>query len=123
MEEDHTSHYAQAPREPRRAKRHVCQNYPDDVFRVHNQNKHLCNIPVEDQSPYCLYIVVAMSDILSDQIAQAKVCSVSKYPNKNFFPRSDNFLLEISRLSYPSRFMLWGGFCYTQFSSPSCVEA
>ena len=35
MEEDHTSHYAQAPREPRRAKRHACQNCPDDVFRVH----------------------------------------------------------------------------------------
>ena len=53
-EEDHTSHYAQAPKEPRRAKRHVCQNCPDDVFRVHNQNKHHpCKIPLEDQSPYC----------------------------------------------------------------------
>ena len=80
MEEDHTSHYAKALREPRRAKRHVCQNCPDDVFRVHNQNKHHpCKIPAEDQSPYCLYIVVAMSDNLSDQIAHAKVCSNYHY--------------------------------------------
>ena len=75
MEEDHTSHYAQVPREPRRAKRHVCQNCLDDVFRVHNRNKHHpCKIPSEDESPYCLYIVVVMSDNLSDQIAHAKVC-------------------------------------------------
>ena len=40
MEEGHTRHYAQAPRELRHAKRHVCQNCPDDVFRVHNRNKH-----------------------------------------------------------------------------------
>ena len=80
MEEDHTSQYAQAPREPRRAKRHVCQNYLDDVFRVHNQNKHHpCKILVKDQSPYCLYIVIAMSDNLSDQIAHAKVCSSYHY--------------------------------------------
>ena len=80
MEEDHTSHYAQAPKEPRRAKRHVCQNFPDDVFRVHNQNKyHPCKIPVEDQFPYFLYIVVAMSDNLRDQITHAKVCSIYHY--------------------------------------------
>ena len=80
MEEGHISHYAQAPREPRRAKRHVCQNCPDDVFRVHNRNKHHpCKIPAEDQSPYFLYIVVAMSDNLSDQIAHAKVCSSYHY--------------------------------------------
>src|SRR5882757_3530582 len=80
MEEGHTSHYAQALREPRRAKRHVCQNYPDDVFRVHNQNKHHhCKIPSEDQSPYCLYIVIAMSYNLSDQIAHGKVCSSYHY--------------------------------------------
>ena len=80
MEEDHTSHYAQAPRESRHAKRHVCQNYLDDVFRVHNRNKHHpYNIPSEDQSPYCFYIVVAMSDNLSDQITHAKVCSSYHY--------------------------------------------
>ena len=71
MEEGHTSHYAQAPREPRRAKRHVFQNCPDDVFQVHNWNKY--------QSPYCLYIVVAMSNNLSDQIAHAKFCSSYHY--------------------------------------------
>ena len=80
MEEDHTSHYAQAPREPKRAKRHVCQNCPDDVFRVHNQNKHHpCKKPSKDMSPYCLYIVVAMNDNSSDQIAHAKVCSSYHY--------------------------------------------
>ena len=80
MEEDHTSHYAQAPRELRRAKRHVCQNYPDDVFLVHNQNKHYpYKIPSEDQSPYCIYIVVSMSNNLSDQIGHAKVCSSYHY--------------------------------------------
>ena len=74
MEEDHTSHYAQAPREPKRAKRHVCQNYPNDFFRVHNRNKHHpCKIPSKDQSPYCLYIFVAMSDNFSDQITHTQV--------------------------------------------------
>ena len=80
MEDGHTSHYAQAPREPMRVKRHICQNCPNDVFRVHNWNKHHpCKIPVEDQSPYCLYIVVAKSDNLSEQIADAKVCSSYHY--------------------------------------------
>ena len=80
MEEGHTSHYAHAPREPRHAKRHICQNCPDDVFRVHNRNKyHPYKIPLEDLSPYCLYIVVSMSDNLSDQIANAKVCSSYHY--------------------------------------------
>ena len=80
MEEGHTSHYAQGPRELKHAKRHVCQNYPDDVFRVQNWNKHHhCKIPLEDLSPYCLYIVVEMSDNLSDQIAHAKVCSSYHY--------------------------------------------
>ena len=69
-----------SPREPRRAKRHICQNCPNDVFRVHNWNKHHhCKIPVEYQSPYCLYIVVAMSDNLSDQITHAKVFSSYHY--------------------------------------------
>ena len=80
MEEGHTSHYAQAPREPRRAKRHVCENRLDDVFQVHNRNKHHpYKIPLEYESPYCLYIVVAMKDNLSDQISHAKVCSSYDY--------------------------------------------
>ena len=84
MEENHTSRYAQAPRESRRAKRHVCQNCPDDVFRVQNQNKqHPCKIPLEDQSPYCIYIVVAMSDNLSDQSLMPKFAQVITMSNKN----------------------------------------
>ena len=80
MEEGHTSHYAQAPREPRHAKRHVCQNCLDDVFRVHNRNTlHYSKIPSEDKSPYYVYIVVVMSDNLSDQITHAKVCSSYRY--------------------------------------------
>ena len=42
-------------------------------------NNHPCKIPSEDQSPYCLYIVVAMSDNLSDWIAHAKFCSSYHY--------------------------------------------
>ena len=80
MEEGHTSHYAQAPKESRHAKRRVCQNYRDDVFQVHNWNKnHPLKILAKEQSPYCLYIVVAMSDNLSYQIAHAKVCSSYHY--------------------------------------------
>ena len=80
LDKDHTSHYAQAPREQRHPKRHVCQNFPDDVFQVHNRNKHHpCKIPLEDQSPHCIYIVVAMRDNLSDQITHAKVCSSYHY--------------------------------------------
>ena len=37
LEVDHINHYAQAVKGLRRAKRHVFQNYPDDVFRVHIQ--------------------------------------------------------------------------------------
>ena len=83
MEEDDTSHYAQALRELRCAKRHVCQSFPDGVFRVHNRNNHHpCKIPSEDQSPYCLYIVVAVSDNLSVQIIHAKVFSSHHYDKK-----------------------------------------
>ena len=75
MEEGHKSHYAQAPKEPRRAKRHVCQKCLDDVFRVHNRNKHHpCKTPLEDQSTFPEYIDVAMIEILNDQITQTKVC-------------------------------------------------
>ena len=31
---DHTNHCEQVAKGPMRAKRHVCQNIPDDVFRV-----------------------------------------------------------------------------------------
>ena len=44
-----------------------------------NFKDHLCKIPLEDQSPYCRYIVVAMSNNLSDQITHAKVCSSYHY--------------------------------------------
>ena len=84
MKEGHTSHYAQDPRESRCAKRHIFQNYPDDVFRVHNRFKHHpCKIPSEDLSPFCIYVVFAMNDNLSDQIAHAKVAQVTTMRNKN----------------------------------------
>ena len=77
-------HYAQDPREPRRAKRHICQNCPDDVFRVHNRNKHhFCKIQLEDQSPYFIYIVVSISDNLSDQLLMPKFSQVITMSNKN----------------------------------------
>src|ERR1700733_13817106 len=79
-EVDHINHCAQAVKGLRRAKRHVFQNCPDDVFRVHIRNKHhLCKIPLEDLSPYFLYIDFEGSDSLSDQIAHAKVCSLHHY--------------------------------------------
>ena len=80
LEVDHINHYAQAVKGLRRAKRHVFQNCPDDVFRVHIWNKHhLCKIPLEDLSPYFLYIDSKESDSLSDEIAHAKVCSLHHY--------------------------------------------
>ena len=80
MEEGHTSHYAQAPREQRRAKRHICQDCLDDVFSVPNPKKHHpCKIASEYLSPYCIYIVVAFNDNLSVQIAHAKVFSSYHY--------------------------------------------
>ena len=91
MEEGHKSHYAQALMELRCAKRHVCQNCPDDVFRVHNRNKHHpCKIPAEDQSPYSPYIVVAVSDNLSDQITHAKVCSSYHYEQQKLKEKGDD---------------------------------
>ena len=72
---DRTSHCEQEAKGPRRAKRHICQNCPDDVCREHNQHKyHLCMKQEEYQSPSVDYIVVAMSDSLDDQTAHAKVC-------------------------------------------------
>ena len=100
MEEGHTSHYAQAPREPRRAKRHACQNCPDGVFQVHIRNKHHpCKIPSEDLPPYFLYIVVTMSDNLSVEIAHAKFCSSYHYEKqKNEGKGDDPKLLNLYNL-------------------------
>ena len=69
---DHTNHCEQAAKDPRHAKRHVCQNCPDDVCREYNWHKHhLYMKQEEDQSPYVDYIVVVMSDSLDDQTAHA----------------------------------------------------
>jgi hypothetical protein len=71
---DHTSHCEQAAKGSRHARRHICQNYLDDLFREHNWHKHhLCNKQEEDQSPSTDSIVVAMSGSLDDQTAHAKV--------------------------------------------------
>ena len=71
----------------------------DDVFRVHNRNKHHpCKIPAEDESPYCLYIVVAMSDNLSDQSAHAKVCSSYHYEQQTEGKGDDPKLLNLYNL-------------------------
>jgi hypothetical protein len=59
---------------------HVCQNCLNDVCREHNRHKHhLFMRQEEDQSPSVDYIVVAMSDILYDLTAHAKVCSSHRY--------------------------------------------
>lgn len=88
LEVDHINHYARAIKGLRRVKRHVFQNCPDDVFRVHIRNKHhLCKIPLEDLSSYFLYIDSEESDSLSDQIAHAKVCSPHHYEQQ--IPRED----------------------------------
>ena len=77
---DHTSHCEQATKRPRRAKRHVCQNCPNDVCQEHNRHKHhLCMKQEEDQSPYLDYIVFEMRDSLYDQTAHAKVFSSHHY--------------------------------------------
>ena len=77
---DHTNHCEQATKGPRHAKRHVCQNCPDDVCREHNRHKHhLCMKQEEVQSSYVDYIVAAMRDSLDDQTAHAKVCSIHRY--------------------------------------------
>ena len=71
---DHTNHCEQDAKDPRRAKRHVFQNSPDDVCREHNQSKHHLFMKQEkDQSPSVDYIIVAMSDSLDDQTAHAQV--------------------------------------------------
>jgi hypothetical protein len=77
---DNTSHCDQATKGLWHAKRHVCQNCPDDVFREHNRHKHhLCMKQEEDQSPFFYYIIATMSDSLNDQTAHAKVFSSHRY--------------------------------------------
>jgi hypothetical protein len=77
---DHTNNYEQAAKDPRCAKRHVFQYYPDDVCREHNRQKHhLYMKQEEDQSPSIDYIVSTMSDSLDDQTAQDKVFSSHRH--------------------------------------------
>ena len=51
---------------------------------------HPCKIPLENQSPYCLYIVFSMSDNLSDEIAHAKVCSSYHYEQQKLKEKGDD---------------------------------
>ena len=86
---NHTNHYEQDEKGSRHAKRHICQNYPDDVFREHNRHKHLLYMKQEeDQSPFVDYIVAAMSDRLDDQTAHAKVCSSHRYEQQKLTTQS-----------------------------------
>jgi hypothetical protein len=84
----HTSHCEQVAKGLRHAKRHVCQNCPDDVCQEHNRHKHhLCRKIEEYQSPSVDYIVVAMSDSLDDQTAHAKVCSSHRYEQQKLMEK------------------------------------
>jgi hypothetical protein len=85
---DHTNHCEQAAKGLRCAKRHICQNCPDDIYREHNCHKdHLCKKREEDQSPSIDYIVVTMSDSLDDQTAHAKVCSSHRYEKQKLMKK------------------------------------
>jgi hypothetical protein len=85
---DHTSHYEQAAKGSRCAKRHVCQNYLDDVCQEHNRHKHyLSRKQEEDHSPSVDYIVDAMNDSLDDQTAHAKVCSIHRYEQQKMMQK------------------------------------
>ena len=85
---DHTNHCEQAAKDPRHAKRHVCQNYPNEVCREHNRHKHhLCMKQEEDQSPFVDYIVAAMSDSLDGQTSHAKVCSSHRYEKQKLMKK------------------------------------
>jgi hypothetical protein len=85
---DHKNHREQATKGPRHAKRHVCQNCLDDVYREHNRHKnHLCMKHEEDQSPFVDYIVVAMSDNLDDQINHAKFFSSHCYEKQKLMKK------------------------------------
>jgi hypothetical protein len=77
---DDTSHYEQVAKGLRHGKRYICQNYPDNVCREHNQHKHhLCKKKEEDKSSFVDYIVVLMSNSLDDQTAHAKIFSNHHY--------------------------------------------
>jgi hypothetical protein len=85
---DHTNHCEQAAKDLRCAKRHVCQNCPNDVCREHNWHKHhLCMKQEEDQSPSVDYIVAAMSDSLDDQTAHAIVFSSHRYEQQKLMKK------------------------------------
>jgi hypothetical protein len=85
---DHTSQCEQVVKGLRHAKRHVCQNWPNDVYREHNRHKHhLCMKQKEDQPPSVDYIVDAMSDSLDDQNAHAKVLSSHHYEQKKWMEK------------------------------------
>jgi hypothetical protein len=85
---DHTNRCEQVTKGPRHAKRHICQNYPNDVFREQNRHKHhLCMKQEEDQSPYVDYIVVAMSYSLDEQSAHAKVCLSHRYEQQKLMKK------------------------------------
>jgi hypothetical protein len=88
---DQTNHFEQVTKGPRHAKRHAFQNCPDDVCREHNQHKHHLYMKQDkDQSPSVDYIVVAMSDILYDQTAHSKVCSIHHYEKKKTDEKDDD---------------------------------
>jgi hypothetical protein len=77
---DHTNHCEHDAKGPRRAKRHVCKNCPDDVCQEQNQQKHHLSVKQEeDQSQSIDYIVVAINNSLDDQTAHAKVFSSHRY--------------------------------------------
>jgi hypothetical protein len=85
---DHTSHREQDEKGSRHVKRHVFQNYPNDVCREQNQHKHhLCKKQEEDQSPSIDYIVFAMSSSLDDQTTHAKVCSSHRYEKQKLMEK------------------------------------
>jgi hypothetical protein len=85
---DHTNHYEQVAKGLRRAKRHIFQNRPDDVFQEHNRHKHHIYMKQEEQqSPSVDYIFVAMSDSLDYQIAHAKVFSSHRYEQKKLMKK------------------------------------
>ena len=86
-----TNRYVQVVRGLRHAKRHVFQNYTNDVFREHTRDEHhIYKIQKEDQKPYFDYIVVAMSDSLNDQITHAKVCCSNLYEKQKTKGKGDD---------------------------------
>jgi hypothetical protein len=85
---DHTSHCEEVAKGPRCAKRHVCQNCPDDVCRENNWRKHyLYKKQEEGHSPSLDYIVAAMNDSLDDHTVHAKVCSSHRYEQQKLMEK------------------------------------